>query len=155
MKNTLSHTKSGLWLPRVIWPQTKRQWCLNKCHMEAMDFLCLIKISAVINKLFIFLPLYWYYKMCCHSHFHANNFDCSGSRRGRDWCHKQSPDGITHTETQWVLPDLRQSQSGALSEIPIKIPLPVIWCMKFMKSCFQQDTLTPAPKVLIQLRSGL
>lgn len=100
MKVTLSHTKSGVWLPRVYCSRTKRQWCLNKSDIQAMDFLCLIKISAVINKLFIFLPPYWSYKMCFHSHFHVNNFlwTVQAARRGRDWCHKQSPDGITHTE---------------------------------------------------------
>lgn len=53
-ENHSIHTKYGFWLPRVFCSWTRRQWCLNKCDIQAMDFLCLLKISTVINSFWFF-----------------------------------------------------------------------------------------------------
>lgn len=53
-ENHSIHTKYGFWLPGVFCSWTRRQWCLNKCDIQAMDFLCLLKISAVINSFWFF-----------------------------------------------------------------------------------------------------
>lgn len=53
-ENHSIHTKYGFWLPRVFCLWTRRQWCLNKCDIQAMDFLCLLKTSTVINSFWFF-----------------------------------------------------------------------------------------------------
>lgn len=84
--------------------KTGSKLCLNKYYIQAIDFLCVLKISVVIKKLFIFsatlgklqnvLP----FPLPCKQTFLEQFRQQENSKRERDWCHEQSPDGIAHPE---------------------------------------------------------